>query len=354
MLVVGRAQAQVGYSLSQVISYTVPNSEEWSYISDVGGGLDIAMYQLCRINYLSPYADTLSNRMFTHGMRANFTYFPNDIAGQRIGVTGFICEPLLGNYTHGLDLEMDCGLAFFTNPFVRTANPQNVFIGSYLNCLIQLGLSYHHSYASGYGITLAAKFSHSSNGYLLKPNKGLNYLQAELGLRWPSRHGYLRVHNLSVDSSDFNRSSIFASYAPGIVMPRWEGASQKYFYAHTARLGWMYNINPKRAVGLNLDITYNFSHTAIIQHYNNDYKLPFYVGLAAAYETNFYNYTLHVAMARYLLRSTHGTTPFYERVGIFYNIPNNGRRLRHFVGVSLKSHMAHIDFIEWHYGIKFK
>jgi hypothetical protein len=385
------AKGQREYSFSLLGGYTVPNSDEWSYIGGFSSGIDAA------IGWQQDwgYEDTngffpLLRPKYQLGIRGNFTYFPNDIAGHRFGFCGFLKEPVfhfknrmllpcdtnIVTVLNPLCLEMDFGLAAYTNPFCRTPNPQNVFIGSYVNCLIQIGLSYSHMLRNQSRIVLAAKFAHSSNGYLQKPNKGLNYLQLSLGFSLPpiSINGqkclvscfdtvdkkstsFLPVSNWKdkpFDNPAFRGSDIFFSYAPGIVMPRYTGASKKYFYAHTARVGWIYRFNPARAVGVNIDLTYNYSHTAVISHWNEDYNLPFYIGLAAAYEATYHRLTLHTALAAYLTRSEHGTTPLYERVGLFYNLSKEYRRVRHFVGVSLKSHMAHVDFIEWHYGIKFR
>ena len=226
-------------------------------------------------------------------------------------------------------------------------------------------------------IVVAAKFAHSSNGYLKKPNKGLNYLQLSVGYTLPARlyqDSPARVSKFDtvllsgrglllpvyqrqlwpVDNHAFRGGDIMFSYAGGVVMPRYTGASSNYFYAHTARLGYYYRFNPARAAGINFDLTYNYSHTAVIRHWHEDYNLPFYIAVAAAYEATYHRLTLHTALAAYLCRSMHGTTPLYERVGLFYNFGDEYRRVRHFVGVSLKSHMAHIDFIEWHYGLKFR
>ncbi len=386
------AKGQIQYTFSALAGYTMPNSAEWSYIGGFSSGIDASVGW--RQNW--GYEDTngflpLLRIPYYMGVRGNFTYFHNDIAGQRFGLCGFLQEPVcyvkhfmtraddssFGYVINPICLEMDFGLAAYTNPFCRTPNPQNVFIGSYVNCLIQIGLSYSHMLKNQSRIVFGAKFAHSSNGYLQKPNKGLNYLQLSLGYALPLKHlegnkfriSYFDTIDKSknhlfmpvvywpdkpFDNPAFRGSDIFFSYAPGIVMPRYTGTSRKYFYAHTARAGWMYRFNPARAVGVNIDLTYNYSHTAVISHWNEDYKLPFYIGLAAAYEATYHRLTLHTALAAYLTRSEHGTTPLYERVGLFYNLSKEYRRVRHFVGVSLKSHMAHVDFIEWHYGIKFR
>ena len=378
------------YTLSLHSGYTVPNSEEWNYIAGGSIGADFSVsrridWGFCDTNCYFP----VLRNPYWMGLRGGFTYFPNDIAGQRISFSGFIQQPLfyfnrfirldgdstLVSVREPFNLDLDFGLAFYTNPYCRTPNPDNVFIGSYANCMIQLGFSQAFTLKNSSKIVLGAKFAHSSNGYLRKPNKGLNYLQLSLGYSLPVKKFYGKIYeskfdtipetctaycpvmkwpDMPVDNPAFRGGDILLSYAPGIVMPRYTGASSNYFYAHTARVGYLYRLSPARAVGATLDLTYNYSHTAVIAHWHEDYNLPFYVGLAAAYEASFHRLTLHTAVAAYLCRSEHGTTPLYERVGLFYNFGPEYRRLRHFVGVSLKSHMAHIDFIEWHYGIRFR
>ena len=382
-------QAQPSRTLSLLTGYTVPNSSEWNYIADIPIGIDAAVSKFVGWGYddNSVYFPILRN--YNLGLRGNFTFFPNAIAGQRIGFSGFIQEPLfrfkrkmlldgdtlLNTVLNPLNLELDCGLAFYTNPYSRTPNPDNVFIGSYLDCMIQVGLSYSHLLRNYSRIVISAKLAHSSNGYLKKPNKGLNYLQLSVGYTLPSQYpsGSCRIsyfdtvdrgarelwpfHNSRkmwpLNNPAFRGTDLILSYAPGIVMPRYE-AAQKYFYAHTARIGAAYRFNPLRAIGTTLDLTYNYSHTAIIQHWHEDYRLPFYVGIAGFFEATYHRLTLHTAIAAYLARSQHGTTPFYERVGLFYTFGPEYRRIRHFVGISLKSHSAHIDFVEWHYGIRFR
>ena len=128
----------------------------------------------------------------------------------------------------------------------------------------------------------------------------------------------------------------------------------RYHYAYTARVGWQYHFNPVRAVGANVDITYNTTHNGIQNLEHDEYPLPFYVGLCGNYETSYRRLTLHVGLAAYLLKSQQARTPYYERVGLFYDFCDVDRPVRHFVGVSLKAHSAHIDFIEWHYGIRLR
>ena len=167
-----------------------------------------------------------------------------------------------------------------------------------------------------------------------------------------TRYVYLPI---SFSSDAFPRHDLMVSYASGIVRPRDSRIEDRFFYAYTARVGWQYHFNVKRAIGANVDITYNCTHDKLREMEPVDYNLPFHVGLCGNYETTWNHISLHVGVAYYLLRSWHQHGKYYERVGIFYNFGADvSSRTRQFVGVSLKSHAAHVDFIEWHYGIKFR
>lgn len=364
--------SQDRWTASFTSGYTVPNSKEWSYIADVSAGMDVAWSRpyIWFVHHPdSSHRQSSFRAPYELGVRGNFTFFPNAIAGQRFGLLGFLREPVLSSPKGRLlSLEMGTGLAYYTNPYRHSYDENNVFIGSALNCFIQLGLSYNHPLSDGSALVVAGKFSHSSNGYLVRPNKGLNYMQLELGYQFPCRtlpdmgsyEWYI------VDSSafrwvatasyfhDYPLHSFFFSYASGCVRTRTPKVRDRLYYAYTGRIGWQYWLNTSRALGANLDFTYNTTHTGVQNIEHDEYPLPFYVGLCANYETRFHHLSLHLAVATYLLKSNQAYTSYYERVGLFYNFGNDVRRLRHFVGVSIKAHGAHADFIEWHYGVSLR
>jgi len=337
-------------SFSMLTSYTQPNSSNFNYIRgfSVGGDAALLWKQLWQAQFDNSILSKL-RRPYNLGVRGNFTWFPNDIAGQRISLSGVLQNPVVLGARNQLFWEADLGLACYTDPYSRTPNPDNVFIGSYLNCMVEVGMLWNHRMGEGY-LSLAGKFVHSSNGYLKKPNKGLNYLQLELGYTFDRTEKDKPVREI-IDSSGANsfRHEFYASYAPGIVQPRYTGASANYFYAYTAQVGWTRHLNVRQSVGASVDVMYNYSHDALIAHHKDPYSLPFYVGVCANYEMYWNRLSLRLGVASYVLSSTQVSTQIYERVGVFYHL---GARKRHFVGVALKSHAAHIDYIEWHYGFK--
>lgn len=364
--------AQSDLVLSATGCYTIPNSSEWSYIADFGPGVDAAI-QLPQVWCLQENDSTvhLLRRPYNMGLRSNFTYFPNAIAGHRISQSLYLQERLLERGQRTFFFEFDFGLACYTNPYSRSHDDANVFIGSYLNCMIQVGLAYRYRFMNRSALWMSAMFAHSSNGYLVKPNKGLNYMQLQMGWQIPrrlpsqrilDRDNRLQIYDstcfvylpIQYPSAAFPRHDLMLSYASGLVKPRTVKVLDHYYYAYTARVGWQYHLNPVRAVGANLDLTYNTTHNGIRNIEHDEYPLPFYVGLCGNYEATYNRLTLHLGLAAYLLRSHQAHTPYYERVGVFYELSKMERPVRHFVGVSLKAHSAHIDFIEWHYGLRFR
>ena len=338
-------------SATVAAGFVVPNSTSLSYVK---GALFSVAYSSAYLQSweVAPQGGEYSEirHPVDFGWRAEMAFFTNPVAGHRFGLTGLMRSSLF-SWQHGtLGMELDLGLAAYTKPYSRTKDKNNVFIGSSLNCLIHAGINYRTTLSEKLDAMLSAKLVHCSCGYLQKPNQGLNYLQCEMSFI-PKQERQVNHRRSVVDTSA--GAEWLVSYGQGLVMPRYTGASADYFYAYTARFGSQWRFSPARAAGANIDITYNCSHDALRKFNKDTYKLPFYVGLCANYEAYFNRLSLHLGLAAYLLRSKYGTTPIYERVGVFYNFTNADGNAQ-FVGVSLKSHYAHIDFIEWHYGVKIR
>lgn len=329
-------------SVALTSGYTIPNLPKWQYIAGFSNGFDVA---------LSWTADD-SQRWHTFrdnptfGLRANYAQIPNGIAGNKLGVAGFMQNPILTIHRHQLLWELDLGLSLFTNPYRRSLDPDNRFIGSYLNCLIHAGFAYRYATPRG-AVSIAEKLVHSSNGYLYKPNFGLNFLQTELAYHFSSgKHYPLRGLGTDTLSSDY----LYLSYSPGMAQPRWRTVGNHFYYCHTASIGYMWHTTPTLAWGCGLDLSYNYSQKAISDFHLDNYTLPFYLGNTLNLETYWGRLSVRAALGAYLLRSKLTAVislPFYERVGAYYHFPNGL-----FTGISMRAYAAHIDFIEWNVGVK--
>ncbi|MBQ0015475.1 MAG: acyloxyacyl hydrolase [Bacteroidales bacterium] len=282
------------------------------------------------------------------GVRAAYAHIANSIVGERIELAGALDFQLWKQ----LHFTYSLGFSFFTNPNQRSHLDENIFIGSYLNCLINCGLTYYFpfSHSSNPSAFVALKIVHASNGYLYKPNHGLNFVQAELGYKFPSHHKPTGNNLVQPDTEpQFERSTRpFISIAPGAVMRREDDIGSfdyvyKYYFAYTLQAGIIRHVHPCYSYGASFDVSYNFSHTITAP----DHQWPAYPALSAFGEIHWGNLSLRLAGAHYLGYYKQNWEQYYERVGLYYNITSTQR-----IGVAMKLHYDHIDFIEWTYHIE--
>lgn len=343
----GHAFAQrPNYSVGLSGGWTLPNTSYWSYVQHptLGG---YAAAEWC-------YSSPARKYPYMLGLKAGVDYIPSGIAGSRFTFSGLLRNVFPLGTAPDADywsLLLAGGLGCYTRPYARTLDTLNEFIGSSLNCHIEVGPSYTHRLSNGSYVEVAALFTHNSNGYMLKPNQGLNYVQVSLAYGFPhAGQAEADVRQPSASSCDLPIHSFYVSYAPSAVKARMPLRNDRHFYAYTAQLGYMYAYSPSRQVGLSLDGMFNSSHDTIAVQLHKPLPVPFYLGVVANHEAYWGPLSIRLAAGGYLLKSQFVDIPVYERVGVYYHF---GRRLRQHLGVALKAHYAHIDYIEWTYGLSF-
>lgn len=328
---------RLDHSVWAGLGYCLPNTQEWSYVS-------------------SPTLDLTYERQLglaqgaVYGLKADMLVATNAIAGIRFAFAGVMETPLLQR--RPLTFFLEAGLAFYTRPYKRTFDDDNVFIGSYFNCHAAVGVRYRMQLAENRMLAFDLRFQHSSNGYLKKPNQGLNYLQVGCGYSFPQSSARLA----RVDSTyreEMPERSFFVSYAPGLVLRRGGASNTHYFYTHTLQTGYLFSLHNGRYLGGNLDFMYNYAHDEEALEEGLKQPLPLYIGACVAYEKNWYPICVRVGVGTYLLKSEVVGMSVFEHIGVFYRIGRPSQDLRPFVGVGFKAHYAHVDYIEWTFGVSF-
>ena len=275
------------------------------------------------------------------GIRTGYAHVINGIAGDRFVLAGTIQAPVWRN----LEWTFSSGLSFYTNPYVFSHNPENSYIGSVVNCLIDLGFLYNLPLGGNTSLFLSAKLVHSSNGYMYKPNHGLNYMQGELGLRLGPRRQTLRFPSPDTSFVPYGRG--FVMLAPSTVMARYDPVDQIFYHpAYSCQLGYIRHFHPCFAYGGALDLSYNFSHTLLAP----EGQLPVYPAATLFFDNCWGPLVLRVGVARYLGYYPLNWEQYYERVALYYRF---GPAQDHYLGVGMKVHGDHIDFIEWTYAFEF-
>lgn len=342
--------------------YLCSMAPKWRYMQAPAAGVDASLsWDLSGREYWQRWW-----RIPTFGFRANYTYIQDGIAGDRLAVTGFVQSPIWRSNKldlnqlypqpspHYIYWEVDGGLACYSMPFKAVPDPQNDFIGTFLNCQLQLGIGYRRTAPDGSAWQLAAKIVHNSNGQLTQHNKGLNFVQGELGWRLAPARPKAACQPLPADAvagyegtlTDFH-PTLFLAYAPSVVMSRhMDHNSHAYYYAHTAQVGCKVHADPCLAFGATLDVMYNYSHPELYDWVGSDYHHHSYLGVSGFVEPRWGPLSLRAGVGGYLdgCTSELNDEPYYERFGLYYHFGDEGRWS---AGTAMKLHKARIDYIEW-------
>ena len=314
--------------------WCLPNESAYGYISQ----------PTIDVGYLCEWRQSEGWRL---GLRADAMMMRKAIAGTRYTLAVTVEDKMWGP----IDELLELGLSAYDNPYRSSHNEDNEMIGSYLNCHLGVGFRYRKLIDSTYTLSASLRFVHSSNGYLLKPNHGLNYLQAEVGFHLtPSSHRLSEAAGGA--SSTLRPLTFFCSYAPGVVQQRRRNIVAVYCYAHSLLLGTLHPFSSRRSLGGEVDLMYNYAHWEAARLDGVDTPLPLYVGLCGTYQRNWQRLFVRVSLGTDLIRSPYLLGAMYERISFNCRLTES-RRVTPYAGVACKAYYAHIDYIEWTLGVEF-
>ena len=282
------------------------------------------------------------------GIKFGYEHITSTLVGERFSLGASLEMPFYQSQHWELGAFFDFGLSYLTNTYDSVSNPDNLFIGSHLNALISLGFSVNWHVSDRTTLYSQLAFSHSSNGTVQLPNKGINIARMELGAKVNFRDYSVKDMATPVleDKEVANRpyNSIFINLSPVYNSSRktWD-----HYFSASASIGYRRKFHSCFAYGAGVDFMYDASlETAhepnLLQ---NDFAVSGY-GLLEAYWGRF---SLRGAVGYYAWRGCDFTLPFYERIGVYYSF---GRHDNHYFGASIKAHAAHAQFLELTYGVE--
>lgn len=259
------------------------------------------------------------------------------------------------------------GVGYNTHIYDRFTNVDNVLLGSRLSIYFDVAFALNYRYKQC-EFFVGPEFRHLSNGGMVRPNKGVNKLGVGTGVRY-----YLEPY----DSISFNRLRkpfeekgpyLNVSYSSGIrgSQGEWLYDANNYIwkdndvenikyghdgyrmcYYHLLSADLMYRYARRYASGIGLD--------ALYEPYNRDVEIQnpkadrsnltlWSFGVAAKHEVYFRRLSMKMALGWYLSRpfnecsNTADEYPFYERVGLRYNLPLQNNTIS--VGYNIYAHVT--------------
>lgn len=266
------------------------------------------------------------------------------------------------------DYQFGNGIGYNTHIYNRYNNVDNVLLGSRLSVYFDVAftLSYRYRQCEFF---VGPEFRHLSNGGIIRPNKGINKAGVGTGVRYymqPELPVPLKATHLPYDAKGFLFN---ISYSAGIrgSQGEWLYDANKYLwhandvddvdnvkygkdgytlcYYHLVSADLMSRYARRYASGIGLDALYE-PYNRVIEIQNDEAdrsNLPLWSwGLAAKHEVFFRRLSMKMAIGCYLsrpLNAVSNTTeeyPYYERIGVRYNLPLLDDRIS--VGYNIYAH----------------
>ena len=338
---VGRLEAQSRFAGADVRYGHVlcNNAESRAHINSSTYGFSVYIgNNYCGNDYWHTY---WKNPSF--GLELSYDYINNSVTGNKLGALFFIRPSVYKSQRLSLDVYLGLGLSYFSKIYHKTANPYNTYIGSHLNALINLGVQASYFVSEHFALTAAAKFSHSSNGQMFRPNFGLNFVQLEVGAEYYF-DGYKHAV-LPLAKPELKANSVNISFSPGVTQAK---HTMEHYFASSLSVAYSRRFHPCFAYGVGYDFMYNGTIASTPWYTDSGLSDCFSQGVVANFECLWGRVALRVGLGAYIINGRHQRMPFYERAGLFYYM---GHSQNQYIGVSIKAHAANAEFIEWTYGI---
>jgi len=244
-----------------------------------------------------------------------------------------------------LHYRMSAGLSYITRTFDVRNNLYNIAIGSHLNLHYKLSMLATIRLTNEYQLVAGIGLNHFSNGKIQSPNKGLNLISGSMGVRYtlyekpkpqktkpetelPEKNHFSLIwsHGLK----DHNR------FQPAVYYLSSMNLSYERQYARVARYGIGLDAfyNPSLKNHLQKHIGKNLTHPAL-----------FRLGVHLSHDLIVGDFALTMQLGHYFYNRVFYITDLYNRIGLKYYTE------KHLIlNVSLKSHNANAEFIEFGIG----
>ncbi|MBE0648985.1 MAG: acyloxyacyl hydrolase [Bacteroidales bacterium] len=275
--------------------------------------------------------------------------------GKAIGLMPFVNFPLYRHKNFCFGFRFALGLGILTKKFDRIENYKNTAIGSTLNAAINM--MFEGRYRINTWLTASAGISlqHFSNGSLKMPNYGLNALMINVGLAyWPKRQNKEigdRFYPPTEPYSAVIQRHIEFNIGVSTGYKNMEAVLGKNFFVFHIYENTFYQISRKSKVGLGLDLSYDPSHTKILEIQGDTIENPLTIlrpGINGAYQLVLGKMGLIFNIGYYLGGAEKSNGPLYEKFSIQYNFSKN-----FFANLMLKVHFGRADYLGIGLGYKF-
>lgn len=237
------------------------------------------------------------------------------------------------------------GVGFNLKPFHPDINPINQYIGSKVNCYIQVGLTSAVRLTDRIDFQTSLGFKHFSNGATRRPNAGINLFPLNMGIN--VKLGDLIALPDEEPVFKENVKNSFWNFALYTGMRNYEIGAPSYF---RGGIGFNHLIepSPKYRLGIGMDLFWAQGMKLRFPDQKFSFKDQTSLAVVGSWEWQLTERIfVPIAFGAYLYRNEQNeeTSWFYQRVGARYRFDNKMS-----VGMQIKAHKAKADFFEFTVG----
>ncbi|MCL2596720.1 MAG: acyloxyacyl hydrolase [Paludibacter sp.] len=342
------------------------------------------------------------------GFSATYINLGNSqMLGQLISAYPYLQIPLVRSEGIQVNIKPGAGLAFITKYYGNTphiagtldreiidseGNSQiieygaNSAIGSMMNVFLNLGVNAEYTFTEDFSLSLGVAWQHASNGSIVKPNSGINMINAYLGFAYIPNSEMIKVVHRGLMDDIPRRIYVETAVSGGVRQLDWRDG--KSYPIASLNVGAYYPLSNIYKMGLGADLffdgVYGYENAPVKDErkYNftyiekNNFANKLRAGISWRHELIFGNLVAGIHLGLYLFNPVKNLEP-YDKVqanggnplkkGVFYkyNIEEeDGWFYTRIVGkyyfsnnifasIGLKTHLQKAEFIEWGLGYRF-
>ena len=271
---------------------------------------------------------------------------------------GFISFPIFQYKRHKLVIEPALGLSYDLNPYDPEKNSNNDAIGSRTNVYFNFNLGAQYHLNRELDIIYGFDLTHFSNGRMKKPNKGLNMIGPNLGIRYNFNRFQRTVDNSLIPNNILdvrnehparkgektNKNHFLFYAAGGMVQDDADIGNSKRFGTFSSTMEYQYSYTEKSAFTFGLDFFYDWS----LERKFPEQSYDFY-GTHLGYDLTFWKLMLRMQAGTYLNKKGHDFKgEFFIRPAILFEFAKPA-----FFQLGLKTENGFIaDWVEFGFGVR--
>jgi hypothetical protein len=289
------------------------------------------------------------------GLLMYMNYGDADVLGQAVAIAPGFAFNLKRWKNSSLLLHYSTGISYLNKPFDPITNLRNNAIGSHVNNLSRLKISWQKSINEDWGINIGLSFNHFSNGLTSSPNSGINTYGLNVGLQWSDgkkreiadKPNFVRPRKWGISAMTGIGLSEHSNFGGPNFPVYFTGAGIYYRFADFQRLhiGAEYEFSSK-VFEFELSI-FNTEELARAKAR----RTIIYI----AEELMFGPVSMRLQLGFYTpYKSDYSGDPFYIKIMTLYHPPIKPLgEVKPFVGIMLKTHFAVAEYIGMTAGVTF-